>query len=161
MWHIVTFYNHDNDQAVNNSCEFNFILFSMWVPYHIIYSISTKQWYVTRQIKKIWVSVWNEVWLVLSILIQILKKVEGFYKAKNFINDIKFGTSLFVFCDLNTYFQLQCALNFSRGQTFFKYQKMTKYLIKNIFSFTSKWHMFEILLMFYWWQCFQITQIDR
>ncbi len=35
------------------------------------------------------------------------EKVEGFYKAKNFtINDIAFGASLFVFCDLNTYFQL-------------------------------------------------------
>ncbi len=34
------------------------------------------------------------------------EKVEGFYKAKTFINDIAFGTSLFVFCDLNTYFQL-------------------------------------------------------
>ncbi len=34
------------------------------------------------------------------------EKMEGFYKAKNFINDIAFGTSLFVFCDLNTYFQL-------------------------------------------------------
>ncbi len=34
------------------------------------------------------------------------EKVERFYKAKNFINDIAFGTSLFVFCDLNTYFQL-------------------------------------------------------
>ncbi len=33
-------------------------------------------------------------------------KVEGFYKAKNFINDIAFGTSLFIFYDLNTYFQL-------------------------------------------------------
>ncbi len=33
-------------------------------------------------------------------------KVEGFYKAKNFINDIAFGISLFAFCDLNTYFQL-------------------------------------------------------
>ncbi len=34
------------------------------------------------------------------------EKVEGFYKAKNLINDIAFETSLFVFCDLNTYFQL-------------------------------------------------------
>ncbi len=33
-------------------------------------------------------------------------KVEGLYKFKNFINDIAFGTFLFVFCDLNTYFQL-------------------------------------------------------
>ncbi len=33
------------------------------------------------------------------------EKVEGFYKANNFINDVAFGTSLFVFCDLNTYFQ--------------------------------------------------------
>ncbi len=33
-------------------------------------------------------------------------KVEEFYKAKNVINDIPFGTSLFFFCDLNIYFQL-------------------------------------------------------
>ncbi len=33
------------------------------------------------------------------------EKVEGFYKGDNFINDIAFGASLFVFCDLNTYFQ--------------------------------------------------------
>ncbi len=31
------------------------------------------------------------------------KKVEG---SKNFINDIAFGTSLLIFCDLNAYFQL-------------------------------------------------------
>ncbi len=34
------------------------------------------------------------------------EKVEVFYKAKNFINDIAFVTSLLVLCDLNTYFQL-------------------------------------------------------
>ncbi len=33
------------------------------------------------------------------------KKIEGFYKGVNFINDIAFGDSLFVFRDLNTYFQ--------------------------------------------------------
>ncbi len=33
-------------------------------------------------------------------------KMEGIYKADNFINDIAFGASLFVFCDLNIYFQL-------------------------------------------------------
>ncbi len=33
------------------------------------------------------------------------KKIEGFYKGDNFINDIAFGDSLFVFCDLNTYLQ--------------------------------------------------------
>ncbi len=33
------------------------------------------------------------------------EKMEGFYKADNFINDIALGVSLFVFCDLNTYFQ--------------------------------------------------------
>lgn len=33
------------------------------------------------------------------------EKIEGFYKGDNFINDIAFGASLFVFCDLNTYFQ--------------------------------------------------------
>ncbi len=34
------------------------------------------------------------------------EKIEGFYKVDNFINDIAFGASLFVLCDLNTYFQL-------------------------------------------------------
>ncbi len=48
------------------------------------------------------------------------EKVEGFYKAKNVINDIAFGTSLFVFCDLNSYFQVLLAGIFSRGQSFFK-----------------------------------------
>ncbi len=33
------------------------------------------------------------------------EKIEGFYKGDNFINDIAFGASLFVFCDLNTYIQ--------------------------------------------------------
>ncbi len=34
-------------------------------------------------------------------------KMERIYKTDNFINnDIAFGTSLFVFFDLNTYFQL-------------------------------------------------------
>ncbi len=37
---------------VNNSCDENFFIFGMWVPY-IIYLISTKKLYVTRQIKKI------------------------------------------------------------------------------------------------------------
>ncbi len=32
------------------------------------------------------------------------KKIEEFYKADNCINDIAFGAYLFVFCDLNTYF---------------------------------------------------------
>ncbi len=34
------------------------------------------------------------------------EKMEGIYKTDNFINDIAFRASLFVFCDLNTYFQL-------------------------------------------------------
>ncbi len=40
------------------------------------------------------------------------EKVEGFYKGDNFINDIAFGASLFVLCDLNTYFQFSFAINF-------------------------------------------------
>ncbi len=32
--------------------------------------------------------------------------MEGIYKADNFINDIAFGASLFILCDLKTYFQL-------------------------------------------------------
>ncbi len=42
----------------------------------------------------------------LEPLDKISEKVEGLYKAKNFINDIAFETSLFIFCDLNIYFQL-------------------------------------------------------
>ncbi len=42
-------------------------------------------------------------------------KIEGFYKGDNFINDIAFGASLFVFCDLNTYSQFKLAVNFSQG----------------------------------------------
>ncbi len=34
------------------------------------------------------------------------EKMELIYKADNFINDIASGASLFIFCDLNTYFQL-------------------------------------------------------
>ncbi len=34
------------------------------------------------------------------------EKMEGIYKTDNFINDIACGASLFVFFDLNTYFQL-------------------------------------------------------
>ncbi len=33
------------------------------------------------------------------------EKIVGFYNGDNFINDIVFGTSLFIFCDVNTYFQ--------------------------------------------------------
>ncbi len=45
-------------------------------------------------------------WSYLEALDPNTEKLEGFYKAKNFISNIAFGTSLFVFCDLNTYFQL-------------------------------------------------------
>ncbi len=34
------------------------------------------------------------------------EKMEGIYKADNFINDIEFRASLFIFYDINTYFQL-------------------------------------------------------
>ncbi len=34
------------------------------------------------------------------------EKMEGIYKADNFINDIAFGASVFIFSDLNTYFKL-------------------------------------------------------
>ncbi len=34
------------------------------------------------------------------------EKIEGIYKTNNVINDIAFGASLFMFCDLNTYSQL-------------------------------------------------------
>ncbi len=43
------------------------------------------------------------------------EKIVGFYKGDNFINDIAFGDSLFIFCDLNTYFQFQFAINFSQS----------------------------------------------
>ncbi len=34
------------------------------------------------------------------------ERMEGIYTADDYINYIAFGVSLFVFCDLNTYFQL-------------------------------------------------------
>ncbi len=34
------------------------------------------------------------------------EKMEGTYKTDNFIKDIAFGASLFVFFDLNTHFHL-------------------------------------------------------
>ncbi len=34
-------------------------------------------------------------------------KVDGFYKANNFVSDIAFGTSLFVFCDLKEWNMFQ------------------------------------------------------
>ncbi len=33
------------------------------------------------------------------------ENIEEFYKVDNFINNIAFGASLVVFCDLSTYFQ--------------------------------------------------------
>ncbi len=48
----------------------------------------------------------NEVLVKFEHLDPNSEKVEGFYKAKNFIKNIAFDTSLFVLCDLNTYFQL-------------------------------------------------------
>ncbi len=50
----------------------------------------------------------SKKWILISLepLVSNSENVEGFYKAKKFINNIAFGTSLFVFCDLNTYFQL-------------------------------------------------------
>ncbi len=47
------------------------------------------------------------------------EKIEGFYKGDNFINDIAFGASLFVFCDLNTYFQFEFAIHFSQNSVIF------------------------------------------
>ncbi len=48
----------------------------MWIPYDITYSISTKKLYVTKQIKKIWRSVWNDIWLISSLLTKFKNKVE-------------------------------------------------------------------------------------
>ncbi len=56
------------------------------------------------------------------------EKMEGIYKADNFINDIAFGASLF-FCNLNTYLQLKFTLNFSESNILFKYLKIVKKLI--------------------------------
>ncbi len=41
------------------------------------------------------------------------ENIEGFNKSDNFTNAIAFGVSLFIFCDLNTYFQLYFAVHFS------------------------------------------------
>ncbi len=50
----------------------------------------------------------SKKWILVSLepLDPNSKKVEGLCKSKNVMNDIAFGASLFVFCDLNTYFQL-------------------------------------------------------
>ncbi len=34
------------------------------------------------------------------------EKIEGFYEANNFIISITLGASIFVLCDLKTYFQM-------------------------------------------------------
>ncbi len=47
------------------------------------------------------------------------EKIEEFYKGDNFINDIAFGASLFVYCDLNMYFQFLFAIHFSRSPAIF------------------------------------------
>ncbi len=46
-------------------------------------------------------------WSLISLesLDQNSENMEGIYKSDNFINDIAFRASLFVFFDLNTYFQ--------------------------------------------------------
>ncbi len=61
--------------------------------------------YVTRQIMNMSISV---KWGLgsLQTLDPNTKNIEGFYKADNCINYIAFGASLFVFYDVNTYFQM-------------------------------------------------------
>ncbi len=100
-----------SSMGVNNSCDENFFIFCMRLPYHIIYSIGTKKWYVTKQIKK--KKSISMKWSLVSheSLDPNSEKIEWFYKRKIFINDVAFGASLFVFCDLNTYFQFQFAVN--------------------------------------------------
>ncbi len=64
--------------------------------------LAPTKWYVTRQIVCI-----NMKWSLVRLdpLDPHSEKMEGIYKTDNIINDITFGTSLFVFFDLNTYFQ--------------------------------------------------------
>ncbi len=47
------------------------------------------------------------------------EKMEGFHKGDNFINDIAFGASLFVFSDLNIHFQFKFAINFLQSPVIF------------------------------------------
>ncbi len=72
------------------------LFFCVWVHYNIIYSISTTN---NMSISMKWSLVSHES------LDPNFEKIEGFYKGDNFINDIAFKASLFVFCDLNTYLQ--------------------------------------------------------
>ncbi len=46
-------FHFKGSMGLNNVYDENFFICCMWVPYHIIYSISAKKWYVTMQIKKI------------------------------------------------------------------------------------------------------------
>ncbi len=84
--------------------------------------LAPKKLYVTRQIKKIWVSVWNEVLVNCESLDPNSTKIEGFHKGDNFINDIAFGASLFVYI-----FPILICVNFLSGPFFFfKCLKMAK-----------------------------------
>ncbi len=79
----------------------------------------------------------------MNLLTQILR-IYRFYKSDNFINDIAFGASSFVLCDLNTYFQFWSAINFLRSPViFFKMFENGK------IAPTWKWQIFETILMFY------------
>ncbi len=89
---------------VNNSYDENFFIFLC--EYLILFTqVAQKKKNVTRQIKKkMSISMkWNLI--SRESLDPNSEKIEGFYKGDTFINDIAFGASLFVFCDLNTYLQ--------------------------------------------------------
>ncbi len=62
------------------------------------------------------------------------EKMEGIYKTDNFINDIAFGTSLFVLFDLNPNFQFKFAINFSQSPVvfFLKFKNGKIVLLKNL-----------------------------
>ncbi len=107
-------------------CEFLYFL----MPYHITYSISTKKRYVARKIKKIWISVWKEIWFKsLEYSWPKSEKLEGFHKSDNFINNIALGTSLFVFCDLNhiSHYNLQYISSRNKKNSFFQNAKIVPF----------------------------------
>ncbi len=64
----------EGSTGVNHSYDENFFIFLCGYIIILFTQLAHKKLYVTRQIKKIWVSVWNEVWLDLCLLTHILRK---------------------------------------------------------------------------------------
>ncbi len=72
----------------------------------------------------------------------------GIYKTDNFINDIAFRTSLFVFFDLNTYFHFLFAINFSHSPVIFTNGKGVPLKYFHFYmKITDIWDILNVLLM--------------